>query len=79
MCAVCAFKGDGFKQFCSSLNFAEMQKMKTDKDGVVVVKCKEFRKATDFVEKCTKCDCLLTPLEWFILGNICPICEVKED
>ena len=45
MCAVCAFKDDEFKQFCGSLNFAEMQKMKTDKDGTVVVKCKEFRKA----------------------------------
>ena len=75
MCAVCAFKGDEFKQFCGSLNFTAMQKIKSDKDGTIVVKCIEFRKATKFVEHCKKCNCLLTPSEWFILGNICPVCE----
>jgi len=40
MCAVCKFKA----RFCGDLPFHRMRKMKTDSDGVVVVKCNDFKK-----------------------------------
>ena len=38
MCQACARSGDD----CSRLDFASMRAMKTDRDGVTVVKCDKF-------------------------------------
>ena len=40
MCAACKFKA----RFCGDLPFHEMRKMKTDSDGMVVVKCDDFKR-----------------------------------
>jgi len=40
MCAACEFKAS----FCGDLHFHKMQKMKTDSDGTVVVKCDNFKR-----------------------------------
>lgn len=40
MCKVCT----RFFLNCSELDFSKMQKMKTDNDGTIVVKCIEFVK-----------------------------------
>jgi hypothetical protein len=39
----CKFKA----RFCGDLPFHEMRKMKTDSDGVVVVKCDDFKRQDD--------------------------------
>lgn len=43
MCHVCARRDAD----CSKLDFASMQRMKTDRDGVTVVKCNQFQKSID--------------------------------
>ena len=40
MCAACEFKA----RFCGDLPFHEMRKMKTDSDGMIVVKCDDFKR-----------------------------------
>ena len=41
MCQACMYC---FTRNCSHLDFATMPTMKRDKDGVIVVKCAEFKK-----------------------------------
>ena len=43
MCQVCARRDAD----CSKLDFAAMHRMKTDRDGVAVVKCNQFQKSID--------------------------------
>lgn len=40
MCHACERRN----QNCAMFDFAKMQKIKTDKDGIVVVRCSEFKR-----------------------------------
>lgn len=40
MCHACTRKD----QTCAELDFTRMQKIKTDKDGITVVRCTEFKR-----------------------------------